>query len=134
MSDWNNQIIAEFRANGGKVAGRFVNTTLLLLHTNGAKTGMPRINPVACLADGERYIIIASKGGADTNPDWYYNLLSNPEVSIEVGMEEFPALATVAAEPERSELYAKMVAINPGFADYEKKTSRKIPVIILSRR
>jgi deazaflavin-dependent oxidoreductase (nitroreductase family) len=134
MSDWNKQIIEEFRANDGKVGGRFVNTTILLLHSQGAKTGLERINPLACFADGQRYIIIASKGGADTNPDWYYNLLANPNVSVEVGTEEFQALATVASEPERSQLYSKMAAINPGFAEYQKKTSRTIPVIILSRR
>ena len=84
MNDWNKKIIEEFRANDGKVGGQFASMDLLLLHTTGAKSGLPRINPVACMADGDRYIIIASNEGAPTNPDWYYNLAANPEVSVEV--------------------------------------------------
>jgi deazaflavin-dependent oxidoreductase (nitroreductase family) len=133
MSDWNKAIIKEFRANDGKVGGNFVNTPLLLLHTTGAKSGKPRINPVAYVVDGERYIVVASKGGAPTNPDWYHNIVANPEVSVEVGTEQFNALARVAAEPERAKLFQQMATKNPGFAEYERKTSRKIPVIALTR-
>lgn len=133
MSDWNKQIIEEFHANSGKVGGRFANSTILLLHTQGAKTGLARINPVVTLQDKGRYFIIASKGGADSNPDWYYNLIANPEVKIEVSTEQFQALASIAAEPERSELYEKMAAIHHGFAEYQQKTKRLIPVIILNR-
>ena len=131
--DWNKAIIEEFRANGGKVGGMFAGRTLLLLHTSGAKSGQPRINPVAYVKDGDRFVIVASKGGAPTNPDWYYNLVANPLVTIEVGTEQFQVRATVAAEPDRTRLYQQMVAMMPGFAEYEQKTTRKIPVIILTR-
>jgi deazaflavin-dependent oxidoreductase (nitroreductase family) len=131
--DWNKQVIDAFRANKGKVGGNFENMTLLLLHTTGAKSEQPRLNPVATIADGDRYVIIASKGGAPTNPDWYYNVVANPEVSIEVGTEKFRARADVAPEPERSELFGKMAALYPGFAEYERKTDRVIPVIVLTR-
>jgi deazaflavin-dependent oxidoreductase (nitroreductase family) len=132
VNDMNLKNIQEFRANGGKVGGYFAGKSLLLLHTIGAKSGQERINPVATVFDCGRYIIIASKGGAPTNPDWYYNILANPNVSIEVGTDQFEAHATVASEPERSQLYAKMVEMMPGFADYEKKTTRVIPVIVLT--
>jgi deazaflavin-dependent oxidoreductase (nitroreductase family) len=131
--DWNKAIIEEFRANGGKVGGMFEGRTLLLLHTSGAKSGEPRINPVAYVKDGERFVIIASKGGAPTNPDWYYNLVAHPDVTVEVGTEQLQVHATVAAEPDRTRLYQQMVAMMPGFAEYEQKTTRKIPVIILTR-
>src|SRR5438105_3027655 len=134
MSNWNESIIDEFRANSGKVGGYFANTPLLLLHTVGAKSGQQRINPVAYVSDGERLLIIASKGGADSNPDWYYNLLANPIVTVELGTEKFRARATPVTEgSERDRLYAKMVARNPGFADYEQKTTRKIPAILRER-
>lgn len=131
-NEWNRKIIEEFRANEGKVGGRFANTPLLLLHTTGAKSGQPRVNPVAYLKDGERYVVMASKGGAPTNPDWYHNLVANPEVRVEVGSEQFAARAEVAEKPERSQLFEKMVAKNPGFAEYQRKTTRVIPVIILT--
>lgn len=132
MSDWNKAIIEEFRANAGKVGGRFANSTILLLHTIGAKSGLERINPVVCFQDDGRYIIIASKGGAETNPDWYYNLLSHPEVTIEVRTETFQVVASPAEEPERTHLYEKMEAINSGFTAYKHNTSRVIPVVILT--
>jgi deazaflavin-dependent oxidoreductase (nitroreductase family) len=125
-------IIQEFRANAGKVGGPFAGKTLLLLHTTGAKSGQPRINPVACLKDGDRLVIIASKGGAPTNPDWYHNILSNPLVSVEIGTEQFQAQASIALEPERTRLYQRMVEMMPGFADYQLKTTRVIPVVILT--
>jgi len=133
-NEWNKRIIEEFRANDGKVGGQFANTTLLLLHTTGAKSGLPRINPVAYIADEDRLVIIASKGGAPTNPDWYYNLVAKPEVGVEVGTEQFTAKATVTAGPERSQLYAKVAAKYPGFAEYERKTTRTIPVVTLTRQ
>lgn len=134
MNEWNKKIIAEFRANEGKVGGQFADMSLLLLHTTGAKSGLPRINPVAYMADGESVVIIASKAGAPTNPDWYHNLTANPEISVELGTEQFKARATVAAEPERTELYDKMAALNPGFAEYQRQTSRVIPVVVLTRQ
>jgi len=131
VNDWNKKLIAEFRANGGKVSGQFVGRDLLLLTTTGAKSGQKRTNPVAYTRDGERYLIIASKGGAPTNPDWYYNLLANPNVTIEVGGETLQARAIVPPEPERTRLYDQMAAILPGFAEYQRNTTRKIPLIIL---
>ncbi|MFN8479361.1 MAG: nitroreductase family deazaflavin-dependent oxidoreductase [Kouleothrix sp.] len=134
MSDFNQGVITEFRANGGKVGGYFAGANMLLLHTIGAKSGQARINPLVYANDGDRMIIIASKGGAPSNPDWYYNLLANPVVTVEVGSEQFQARATaITEEPERSRLYAQMVAHYAGFAEYEQKTSRKIPVVVLER-
>src|SRR5215831_20897595 len=112
MADRNTPIIEEFRANKGKVGGYFAGMNLLLLHSKGAKSGMERINPVAYFVDDNRYVIIASKSGADTNPDWYYNLLTNPDVSVEVGAEQFQASAKATSEPERTKLYEKMESIN----------------------
>jgi deazaflavin-dependent oxidoreductase (nitroreductase family) len=130
-NDFNDHTIAEFRENEGKVGGFFSGATMLLLHTKGAKTGQPRTNPLVYLPDGDRYVVIASKGGAPTHPDWYFNLLADPNVDIEVGTERVPVRATVITGPERDELYARQVERRPGFADYEKKTTRKIPVIAL---
>src|SRR5258705_11936664 len=104
MSDWNKAIIEEFRANKGKVGGPFQGANLLLLHTKGAKSGLERVNPMMYYRDGDRYVVIASKGGADTHPDWYYNLLANPELSVEVGTEQFPVISAGPSIPERTEL------------------------------
>jgi deazaflavin-dependent oxidoreductase (nitroreductase family) len=133
LNERNRGIIEEFRANGGKVGGPFAGATLVLLHTIGAKSHQERINPVACVKDGDRFVVIASKAGAPTHPDWYYNILANPRITVEFGTEQFQVDATVADEPERTRLYAKMVSVMPGFADYERKTTRVIPVIILTR-
>lgn len=133
QNDRNTAIIKEFRANAGKVGGPFLGKTLLILHTIGAKNGQEHINPAAYITNGDRFVIIASKGGAPTNPDWYYNLVAHPQVTVEVGTEQFTARAALATEPERTRLYDKMVEMMPGFADYQKKTTRIIPVIILSR-
>jgi len=132
VNERNKIIIDEFRANDGKVGGRFEGKTLLLLHTKGAKSGQERINPVACIRDGDRLAVIASKGGAPTNPDWYYNVVANPLVTVEVGTEKFQAIASVAEEPERTRLYNQMVTVMPGFGDYRLKTTRVIPVIVLT--
>lgn len=132
VNDWNKKTIDEFRANGGKVGGPFEGRTLLLLHTIGAKSKQERINPVAYVKDGDRWIVIASKGGAPTNPSWYYNIVANPNLTIEVGTEKYKVRAVVAEEPERTRLYNKMVEMMPGFDDYRKKTTRKIPVFVLT--
>ena len=132
VQDRNKSIIDEFRTHEGKVGGWFEGKTLLLLHTKGAKSGQERINPTAYVKDGDRFVVIASKGGAPTNPDWYYNILANPLVTVEVGTEQFQARATVAEEPERTRLYNKMVGIMPGFDDYRRRTTRVIPVIVLT--
>ncbi len=133
QNDRNRAIIEEFRANAGKVGGPFAGRTLLLLHTIGAKSGQSRLNPVAYIRDGEQLAIIASKGGAPTNPGWYYNLVANPLVTVEVGTEQFQARAVIAEEPERTRLYAKMVEMMPAFAEYQRRTTRVIPVIVLRR-
>lgn len=132
-NDRNRAVIEEFRANAGKVGGPFAGKTLLLLHTIGAKTGREHVNPVAYVRDGERFVIVASKGGAPTNPDWFHNILGNPRVTIDLGDEQFTAMTTVAGEPERTRLYEKMVAMMPVFAEYRLRTPRSIPVIILTR-
>ncbi|MCC6499890.1 MAG: nitroreductase family deazaflavin-dependent oxidoreductase [Anaerolineales bacterium] len=129
----NQKIIDEFHANDGKVGGNFAGKTLLLLHHIGAKSGQERINPVAYVRDGERYVIIASKGGSPTNPSWYYNLLAHPQVTVEAGVKKFQARATVTEEPERTRLYEKMIEMMPAFAEYRQKTERKIPVIVLTK-
>lgn len=132
---WNAKVIEEFRANAGKVGGTFANANLLLLNTTGVKSGLPRVVPLAYLADGARFIVIASKGGAPSNPAWYHNLVANPDVRVEVGSEQFEAQATVAQEPERTMLYEQMEAVSPGFATYKQKAApRIIPVVILTRK
>jgi deazaflavin-dependent oxidoreductase (nitroreductase family) len=131
VNDRNQKIIDEFRANAGKVGGHFEGKTLLLLHSIGAKSGQERINPTAYVKDSENFVIIASKGGAPDNPDWYYNLIANPLVTIEVGTEKFQARAKVADEPERTHLYNKMAEMMPAFLDYQKRTEREIPVFVL---
>ena len=132
VNNWNKKVIEEFRANEGRVGGNFEGKTLLLLHTMGAKSQQERINPVACIKDGDRLAVIASKGGAPTHPDWYYNIVANPQVTVEVGVENFQALASIAEEPERTRLYNQMVEVMPGFDDYRRNTTRVIPVIVLT--
>jgi deazaflavin-dependent oxidoreductase (nitroreductase family) len=133
MSDMNKKIIEEFRGNDGKVGGFFANNTLLLLHTTGAKSGKERVNPLVTFEDGDRLVIIASKGGAPSSPDWYYNVLANPEVGVEFGTKKFQAQAMVTSEPERTELYEKMESKFSTFTDYKQKAGRVIPVLTLSR-
>jgi deazaflavin-dependent oxidoreductase (nitroreductase family) len=129
--DRNARIIEEFRTNEGKVGGYFAGRPMLLLHTKGRKTGLPRTNPVVYLPDGDRFVIIASKGGAPKDPQWYRNLVADPNVEIEVGTRTIPVKAVVITGPERDELYARQVEKMPAFADYERKTERTIPVIAL---
>lgn len=134
MSDFNQAIIDEFRGNGGRVGGPFEGNTLLLLHTTGAKSGRERVSPVAYQAVGEDYAIFASKAGAPTNPDWYHNLLAKPDVEIEVGTALVPVTARVAEGEERELIWSKQKSDFPGFAEYETKTERTIPVVILTKR
>lgn len=131
QNDRNKAIIEEFRANAGKVGGHFEGRTLLVLHTVGARSGRQHVVPVAYVRNGDDYIVVASKGGAPSHPDWYYNLLAHPHVTVEVGIDRFPVFASVTPEPERSRLYDKMVDMMPAFAEYRLKTSRVIPVITL---
>ena len=132
VKSFNENLIDEFRANGGKVSGMFAGAPLLLLTSTGAKSGQPRVAPLAYTTDNGSLVIIASKGGAPTNPDWFHNILANPEVTVELGAESFPARATVAAA-ERDRLYDQMAAQMPGFAEYQKNTTRRIPVVVLER-
>lgn len=132
-ADWNRSIIDEFRANSGKVGGQFEGAPLLLLHTTGAKTGNSRVNPVMYQADGDRLAVFASKGGAPTDPDWYHNLLANPRARVEVDDDAYDVLARVAKGDERERIWSLQKERYPGFADYEKKTDRQIPVVILER-
>jgi deazaflavin-dependent oxidoreductase (nitroreductase family) len=131
VNDFNAQIIEEFRANGGKLGGGFEGATMLLLHHKGAKTGTERVNPVAYRKVGDSIAIFASKGGAPTNPDWYYNLRAHPETTVEVGTETIPVVARIPDDAERAPIWEDQKRDNPGFADYETKTSRQIPVVIL---
>lgn len=133
FKEFNQNIITEFRTNGGKVGGLFANVPLLLLTTTGAKSGQPRITPLAYTTDGDYYIVIASKGGAPTNPDWYYNLLANPVVTVEIGNEHFQARAVAVEGQERERLYNQMAERLPQFAEYQRNTSRQIPLIVLDR-
>jgi deazaflavin-dependent oxidoreductase (nitroreductase family) len=132
-NDFQTNVITEFRANGGKVGGMFEGTPMLLLTTTGAKSGQPRVAPVAYTTDGDRLVVIASKGGAPTNPDWFRNLVAHPIVTVELGAETFRARASVAESPERERLYDQHAAIMPGFAEYQRKTTRQIPVVVLER-
>jgi deazaflavin-dependent oxidoreductase (nitroreductase family) len=132
---FNEDLIEHFRANRGIITeGPFTGRAVLLLTTIGAKTGLPRTHPLVYTRDGDRYLVIASKGGAPTNPSWYHNLRANPEVTVEVGPEIFHAKAMpITGGPERRRLYDQHAAINPGFKDYEKRTTRVIPAILLER-
>lgn len=132
-NDFNQQIIDEFRANEGRVGGMFEGSPLVLLTTTGAKSGRSVTTPVMYLADGERYVVIASNAGADHHPAWYHNLRATPEATAEIGTETFGVKAEFVAEEERDRLYARMVAVAPGFAEYEAKTTRRIPVVALHR-
>jgi deazaflavin-dependent oxidoreductase (nitroreductase family) len=130
--DFNTQTIAEFRANGGKVGGPFEGAPLLLIHSVGARSGEEHINPVMYLPDGERYVVFASKGGAPTNPAWYHNLKVHPEVTVEVGSEKVEVTAREAQGSEHDELYSRQAAAYPQFAEYQTKTTRIIPVVVLT--
>jgi deazaflavin-dependent oxidoreductase (nitroreductase family) len=132
---WNDKIIEQFRANRGEMtSGPFAGRSLLLLTTKGARSGAERTSPLVFSRDGDRLVVIASKGGAPTHPDWVHNLRTHPEVTVEVGGEKFRARATkVADDAERRRLYDQHAERMPAFADYEKKTTRKIPVVVLER-
>jgi deazaflavin-dependent oxidoreductase (nitroreductase family) len=133
VNDFNRDLIEQFRANDGKTTGPFAEAPLMLMTTTGAKSGKERIIPIVYTRDGDRLVIAASKGGAPTNPDWYANVVANPEVTIELPGEKFPARATVVDRTERDRLYAAHAAAMPGFAEYETKTDRVIPIVVLER-
>ena len=131
INDWNAQIIEEFRANGGEVGGQFEGAPLLLLHTTGAKTGKERIAPMMYQAVDGGWAVFASKAGAPDNPDWYHNLVAHPDASIEVGTDTKAVRAEVLAGDERSAIWETQKERYPGFAEYEAKTDRVIPVVLL---
>jgi deazaflavin-dependent oxidoreductase (nitroreductase family) len=131
MSDFNSSIIDEFRAHGGKVGGPFQGANMLILHTTGAKTGKDRVHPLVYQDAGDDVVIFASKGGAPTNPAWYHNLLANPTATIEIGTATVPVRARVTEGAERDRLWTRQKELAPGFAEYESKTSRTIPVVVL---
>ncbi|HJP40677.1 MAG TPA: nitroreductase family deazaflavin-dependent oxidoreductase [Dehalococcoidia bacterium] len=133
MKEINRQIIAEFRANAGKLSGRFGKMPMLLLTTIGAKSGEARTMPLAYSTDGDRVVIIASQGGAPTNPAWYHNILLNPEVTVEVGPDKYQARASVVESPERERLFDQQAELIPVFQEYKKITARIVPVVVLDR-
>ena len=133
-NDWNAQVIAEFRKNHGKVGGNFEGAPLLLLHTIGRRSGKPRVNPVMYLKDGDRYFVFASKAGADSHPDWFRNLQEQPDVRIEVGDQTIDVHAEEIRGQERNRLYERQASLYSGFADYQRKTKRVIPVVALINR
>ena len=132
-NEWNKAIIKEFRDNAGKVGGPFEGAPLLILHTTGAKSGKERVNPLMYLPDGDRSFVFASKGGAPTHPDWYYNVVANPTVTVEIGTETFNATARVLEGDERDRVWTEQKQLYPQFAEYEAGTTRTIPVIALER-
>jgi len=132
--DFNRKNIDEFRANHGKLGGPFEGAPVLLLHSIGARSGEERVSPMMYLADGDRYLVFASAAGADRNPAWYWNLIANPDVSIEVGDERLDVHAVEVKGAERDAKYALQAERYPGFAGYQRKTSRTIPVLALTRR
>ena len=134
-NDWNDNIIKEFRENEGRVGGPFKGHRLTLLHHRGAKSRKERVNPLALQQiDDDTWAVFASKGGAPTNPQWLHNVEVDPDVEIEVGTETIPVHAHVADDEERERIWSKQKQLMPGFAEYEKKTSRTIPVVVLERR
>ena len=133
MSDWNAPIIEEFRANDGKLGGNFEGAPMLLLHSTGAKSGQERVNPMMYQQVGDDLAVFASKAGADTNPDWFHNLRANPDATVEIGTETVAVRARVADDEERAPIWETQKERYPGFAEYEQKTDRVIPVVILER-
>ncbi len=133
MNDWNQQVIAEFRANGGKVGGPFEGAPMVLLDHTGARTGTVRTTPLMALVDGDDLVIFASKAGAPDNPDWFHNLVANPDATVEFGTERFAVRARVAEGAERDDLWTRQKTAYPQFQGYEDSTSRVIPVVVLER-
>jgi deazaflavin-dependent oxidoreductase (nitroreductase family) len=133
MHEFNQKLIEEFRANGGKVGGQFANLPVLLLTMTGAKSGKSRTTPLVYSKDGDRIVVIASMGGAPNNPDWYHNLVAHPAVEVEIGSERFPVKAVVAKGEERERLFNAQAKQMPMFAEYRAKTTRQIPVFVFER-
>jgi deazaflavin-dependent oxidoreductase (nitroreductase family) len=134
MANFNQNLIDQFRANAGEIKdGMFKGAPIVLLTTKGAKSGATYTTPLVYTRDGDRLVIIASKGGAPTNPAWFHNLVANPTVTVEVGPEKFDARAVVTDGEERDRLFNAQAALMPNFAEYQKNTTRRIPVVVLER-
>ena len=133
MTDFSTNVIEEFRANEGKISGFFEGSDMLLLTTVGATTGEPRLSTIIYVEDDGRIFIVGSKGGAPSHPDWYHNLLEQPEATVEIGSEKYQARARILTEPERTEQFARLAEMVPGYAEYQEKTTRVIPVVELIR-
>lgn len=131
VSDWNTNIIAEFRENDGKVGGMFEGAPLLILHTTGAKSGEERLAPLMYRSEGDRVFVFASKAGAHSHPDWYYNLAANPEVTVEIGGDTKQATAVELGRADRDEIFARQAVDRPQFGKYQEGTDRVIPVVEL---
>ena len=134
MTDFNSQIIEDFRANGGYVGAPFNSDQLVLLHHVGAKSGVARISPLMSFPDEDGWVVVASKAGAPENPGWYYNIVANPDTEIEFGAETIPVRASVIPDAERVQRWADITVSNPGFAAYEARAGRVIPLVRLTRR
>jgi len=134
-SDYNAKIIKEFRANQGRVGGPWAGTTLILIHHLGARSGVERVTPLGCSADGDgHFVIVASSGGSPTHPDWYYNLRASPRITVEVGAQTFTVLADELTDIARAELWPKLVAQYPTLGEHQAKTTRQFPVFMLTRQ
>jgi deazaflavin-dependent oxidoreductase (nitroreductase family) len=131
MDDWNAAIIDEFRANEGRVGGRFEGGNMLLLHHEGARSGIERVSPLAYFPDGDRKIIVGSAGGGPKNPDWFYNLRVHPHITVEIGTVTVPVVATELTGDEYTEMWERVTKAMPGFAEYQKQTTRRIPLVAL---
>jgi deazaflavin-dependent oxidoreductase (nitroreductase family) len=133
MNAFNRTVIDEFRQNEGAVGGTFKGAPMILVTHTGAKSGKPYTNPLVYTRDGDHYVIIASKAGAPDDPQWFRNIVANPQVTVEVGTETFAARAHVAEGEERARLYRAQADLMPNFAEYATKTTREIPVVVLER-
>jgi deazaflavin-dependent oxidoreductase (nitroreductase family) len=133
-NEFNNKIIEEFRSNEGRVTGLLAGTPMILIHHIGARSGIERVTPLACSPQGDRrYVIVASNGGSATHPDWYYNLKANPKIEVEVGTQKFAVLAQELEGAARAKLWPELVAASPSLGDFETKTTRHIPLFVLTR-
>jgi deazaflavin-dependent oxidoreductase (nitroreductase family) len=133
VNNWNSKIIEEFRTKAGRVGGQFDGAPLLLLHTTGAKSGEARVHPMMYQADGDKLVVFASYAGRPKNPAWFHNLVSGGPAAVEVGTERFDVTARVTEGAEREKYWSKQKQDYPGFAEYEQKTAREIPVVVLER-
>jgi len=134
-SDYNTEIIKEFRANQGRVGGPWAGTTLILVHHIGARSGVERVTPLGCSAQPDgRFVIVASSGGSPTHPNWYHNIKAHPKITVEVGAQTFTVLADELTGAARAELWPKLVAEYPTLGEHQARTTRQFPVFMLTRQ